>query len=408
MSSTTSVYDTARPKHAKALDHLNDLNDPETALEGDSAAMTEAVETLSAFFEGAEMTLSEAINQVDRLSADEARNFLVEAFALPSADPRRSRLINNLLEQLAKSHPQEAYDLTRSIGSLRDAERAKVAILEVWANRDPVAALAWSKTALADEPRHLYSSQMRALFRGYAEMNPQAALTAAQALPVGSKEEIRMRTQLMGEVIETQVREGQIQQATLAIEWIDDPDVRQSMNLELVDEWARFDPTGAATYVESLSEEATTRIKISLVDEWAESDPAAAAAWLSGLDAEDPAVARAASDLIREWTRYDLTASAEWLNSLPASPELDRAVANYTFRAAQEDPANAMSWAESVSNDRMRNRLMESVAGSWKSEDPAAFEQYLESAELTAEQKEQLLNAENRGYGGGRSPFGRR
>ncbi|MEN8724979.1 MAG: hypothetical protein ABF325_05360, partial [Lentimonas sp.] len=146
-----------------------------------------------------------------------------------------------------------------------------------------------------------------------------------------------------------------------------------------------------------------------LVDEWAENDPAAAAAWLSGLDTEDPAVARAASDVIREWTRYDLTASAEWLNSLPVSADIDRAVASYTMRAAQEDPRTAMSWAESISSDWARYRMMKSVAETWKSEDPDAFEAYVEASELSAEQKEDLRKAESRGgFGGGGGGPGRR
>ncbi|MGC6423441.1 MAG: hypothetical protein ACON4O_00475 [Lentimonas sp.] len=365
-------------------------------------------DAFAAYFEGSETTLSKALAQLDRLSPGQARNFLDEAFALPSSDPQRSRLITSLLEQLAATNPDEAYALTANIASLRDAERAKIAVLEVWAKSDPVGALAWAQTALVDEPRHLYTSQMQALYRGYAELNPEAAFASAQALPAETRAESRLRDRLMSEVIETQVREGNVEQANLAIQLIDDPEVRERMTEELVNEWAQYDPESAAAYVTALGEGASTRVKSELADEWAESDPAAAAAWLLSLEEGDPAVVRAASDVIREWSRYDLTASAEWLNSLPASPELDRAVASYTFRAAQEDPANAMTWAESISNDWVRTRLMTSVAGTWKNEDSQAFETYVESAELSDEQKEQLRNAEERGFGGGRPPFGRR
>lgn len=372
------------------------------------ARASEANSVLTTYFEGSEVPLSDALAEINRLSASQTRDFLEAAFALPASDPHRSELITALLSQLAKSNPQEAYGLTASIGSLRDAERAKVAILEVWAKNDPVTAIAWAQSALADEPRHLYSSQMSALFRGYAELDPEAAFAAAQSLPADSRDEQRMRNQLMSEVIETQVREGEVTQAKLAIELVTDPDTKERMTQELVSEWAKYDPASAALYIDSLGESASSRLKTSLVDEWAESDPAAAALWLSSLDVEDPTVARAANDIIQEWTRYDLVASAEWLNTLPASADLDRAVVGYTYRAAQEDPASAMSWAESVSNDRVRDRIMQNVASSWKSENPEAFEEYVESADLTDEQKEDLRTAENRGGGGGRSAFGRR
>ncbi|MDP4694669.1 MAG: hypothetical protein NWS00_08980, partial [Opitutales bacterium] len=75
------------------------------------------------------------------------------------------------------------------------------------------------------------------------------------------------------------------------------------------------------------------------------------------------------------------------------------------FRAAQEDPANAMSWAESVTSDRMREHLMGQVAANWKQDDAEGFETYLNTSDFTDEQKEQLLNAES-DQGGGRGDRG--
>ena len=128
-------------------------------------------------------------------------------------------------------------------------------------------------------------------------------------------------------------------------------------------------------------------------------DPAAAAAWLSSLNVDDPAIARASSSVIREWTRYDLAASADWLNSLPASPELDRAVISYTFRAAEEDPETAMSWASSIEDDGRRTWMMERVASTWKEQDAETFKNYLDKSELSAEQREKLENSQSRGNG---------
>ena len=131
------------------------------------------------------------------------------------------------------------------------------------------------------------------------------------------------------------------------------------------------------------------------IGEWAESDPAAAAAWLSNLSAEDPAYRQATTQITREWTRYDLTASSEWLNSLPASPELDRAVATYTYRAAQEDPPTAMSWAESINNASIRERMMLQVAANWKNYDPQGFTNYLDNSDLNEKEREQLKTAKS-------------
>jgi len=170
----------------------------------------------------------------------------------------------------------------------------------------------------------------------------------------------------------------------------------------LVDEWASFDPEGAAAYVESLGEDVPSSIKTRLLGEWAENDPEAAAAWLSAREFDEETLSRASTAIIREWTRYDMAASAEWLNSQPSSPALDRAVMSYTYRAAQEDPANAMTWAESIGNDWMRTRMMQHVAGSWKNEDPESFQSYIDKSEFDEAQKKQLQEAKPfRGRGRG-------
>ena len=64
----------------------------------------------------------------------------------------------------------------------------------------------------------------------------------------------------------------------------------------------------------------------------------------------------------------------------------------YTLRATQEDPENAMTWAVSINGRLMRSRIMERVAGTWQAEDPAAFETFLETTNLTDKEKKRLQN----------------
>jgi hypothetical protein len=52
-----------------------------------------------------------------------------------------------------------------------------------------------------------------------------------------------------------------------------------------------------------------------------------------------------------------------------------------------------MGWAESISNDGMRTRLMQRVAATWKNSDIESFTTYLEQCDLSAEQKVVLENA---------------
>ena len=337
-------------------------------------------------------------------TADVIRNELAIALAGPQNTPQAQKEVQQLLQELAETNPEEALQLAGQIESLRAREDAKLAILETWASADPSAAMAWAESALANEPSSVRNAQLRAIYRGYAMLNPQAALRAASLLSDATASERRLKSRLMGEVIETQIENGELMAAKQTIELMEDGDLKNDMLREMVDEWASYDPEAAAAYVDSLGPDVDTGIKLELVREWAEVNPAAAAAWLEGLDDDDPTVSRAASEIIREWARYDLTASAEWLNSIPASPDLDRAVASYTFRAVQEDPATAMTWAESVTNNRMKGYLQQRVAGAWKEADPDGFQEYLDASDMSDEKKEKLTNSNS--WGSGRGPGG--
>ena len=360
-------------------------------------AITESFDSaMQSYFSGDITVLEDAVREIPGLTTEASSQLLEAAFALPKSDPNRRRLIRELLSQLAETEPSVALELSSQIGSLQDSERARMSVLRVWGKNDPVAALAWSNNALSGEPARTRHSQVSAIYRGYAQSNPEAAFQQA----MNTEQDERLRNRLLGDVIETQVENGGLMAAKLKVDLISDPQTQTNVRRRLINEWASFDPESAADYVLALGDSAEANLKSTLVAEWAESDPAAAAAWLSKLPEDDPSIARSSAEIIQEWTRYDLTASAKWLNSLPPSPELDRAVISYTFRAAEEDPGTAMTWAQSVENDDRRGWIMERVASRWKEEDAAGFTNYLDNSDLNEEQRERLKNAQSRGRGG--------
>ncbi|MFU8848190.1 MAG: hypothetical protein ACNA77_05675 [Opitutales bacterium] len=337
--------------------------------------------------------LDEALRQADELNENDQRALLAEAFALPANDYRRARMLRTLLSQLAETAPLDALAMAKEIGSLRETERARVDILQIWAKKDPVAALAWAKVELANAPLRSQSSQLLAIYRGYAANNPQAAFADALAMPTANSGEQRIQSSALEVILQEQIENGGLLEAKLQVESLEEGGMKNRLLSELVDQWASFDPTGAAAYVNSLSAELAASLAPRLVGEWAENDPEGAAAWLSAQELDENTLSRASTAIIREWTRYDLAASAEWLNSQPSSPALDRAVMSYTYRAAQEDPASAMTWAESIDNDWMRTRMMQHVAANWREEDQESFQSYLNSSEFDEAQKKQLEEA---------------
>lgn len=348
------------------------------------------------------LSLANGLKQLATLSETETRQLLEAALAMPTSDPQRSRTVISLLARLAETNPQAAIQMAEEIGAVGEVLRARERILEVWAGNAPLDALAWIDQESASFPLSTQHSHLQAALRGYAGSDPEAAFQYAAGLDESTRLAQRLKSNLMEEVIETQIENGGLEDARIAVEQMSEGRLKSELLREVVDEWASFDPVAAASYVSSLGDNASSRLKASLVSEWAENDPQAAAAWLGSLPEDDPAIPYATAGIIREWTRYDMAAPADWLNSLPASEDLDRAVASYTYRAAQEDPENAMTWAESIVSERLRGRMMENVAGNWRELDPAAFESYLETAPLSVEQKTTLQQAEGsqrrRGY----------
>lgn len=183
---------------------------------------------------------------------------LNEAFALPASDPNRSRLIRQLLSQIAETDPVTALEIADRIESLRDSDSARRSILAVWGRNDPAGALAWANQSPENEPRRVRASNLIAIYRGYAQTNPQAAFQQA----MGSESEFRNR--IPDEIIETQIENGGLQAAKIIVDTPGDPELQNSLRREPVDEWAEYDPAGGANYVESLGEDAPTHIKSAL------------------------------------------------------------------------------------------------------------------------------------------------
>jgi hypothetical protein len=322
----------------------------------------------------------EVLDEVSTRSNESTWEKLDDAFALPISDVKRSGQIIELLGLLAETDPVAALELGSSLQTLRDKSRARNSVFEVWGRNDPAAAIAWLTTGLEGEPKAVRNTLLSALFRGYAESNPAAAFE--EALTISDK---KLLQSLLRDVVKTQIASGGIREARKAVDLLPDTRTRNSLRLEIVDEWAGFDPRAAADYVTGLGNDAMPPLKRALLKKWAQSDPAAAAAWLSDLPEDDPAISIASTQIIVAWTRYDIEGPTEWLNSLPATTTFDQARMSYAFRAAEENPRVALAWSESILGDNRRKWSKEQVTNIWRMRDPEGFKSYVDSVELTEE-----------------------
>lgn len=336
-----------------------------------------------------------ALDTLRPWEAEAALAFLMEA----PPGQRRDRMMIDLLELWAEQSPVEAITYVQSIESMRMRDYATGEILESWGSSDTAAAMQWLNENSDTLPARIVNDRILSVIQGYAEADPEAAFTYSAELPMENSMQRRLRRRALEESVEVLMEQDRVSEALQMTATLPDDDTKFDVFGEIIGEWAEYDPATASRHLEMLGPEAADGARRELVRSWAEYDPVSAAEWLAELPPDTPETGRLVSDLVGRWTRYDLDASAEWLNQIPPTPEIDRAVAIYTFRSAQEDPETAMSWAESVTRNDMRERLMERVAGEWKQQDPEGFQNYLEQAELTEDQKQQLQSANpGRGY----------
>jgi hypothetical protein len=110
----------------------------------------------------------------------------------------------------------------------------------------------------------------------------------------------------------------------------------------------------------------------------------------SGPDNPTPA-GQLLATAIRSWTTYDLDNAGSFLNLLPASPAKDPAVAIYALRSSQEDPAAAIQWVNSISDEQMRLGMTIGVGLEWMQQDPAGYNQFLTTTSTLSDSQKTAL-----------------
>jgi hypothetical protein len=66
-------------------------------------------------------------------------------------------------------------------------------------------------------------------------------------------------------------------------------------------------------------------------------------------------------EVVREWARKDPAAAAEWLNKYPAGADMDKPVEALVRTVATKDPKNALTWAESITDEKRRDEVVKDV-----------------------------------------------
>jgi hypothetical protein len=85
-------------------------------------------------------------------------------------------------------------------------------------------------------------------------------------------------------------------------------------------------------------------------------------------------------------------AAAEWLPRVPHGPGRDDAVARFSSAVVRRDPAGALAWAQTISDEYDRYRYLLELTRQWIAMDEGPARKWIQtSPSLTADQRRRLL-----------------
>lgn len=220
------------------------------------------------------------------------------------------------------------------VDASENPDRYRQGLLVGWSETDPAGALRYMSAQASGDLMNRWTAPQ--FVRNLIDARGVFALDDISAMPAsGNRNELLER--LAGELTE-----NDLLAATQRLTTITDPAVLRAAVPEFAQEMARNNPTAALEFMANY--------------------------------ADNPEIyARGMAEAIEEWAERDPYEAGRYLNDQPASPVLDRAVAEYSREAARVDPEGAMSFAISVNDDEMRSDTIRRVARDWSRSAPEDY-----------------------------------
>jgi hypothetical protein len=280
----------------------------------------------------------------------------------------RNQQLAALLESLAATDPLRALSLAQQENNLKLREALVHASLRGWGSTAPGDAVDWALAHSDDDAR---DSAIAAVFSG-AAARPESALQAAKKICADNPGEA---TGYGNSAIDALCDVGNFSTALELIASSADGVQKSIWTAEAYSRWAALQPDQAAQAATELTDPtARTEALHGVIGGWAQTDPAALTHFL----AEQPAGGDRGSMLgqaLQSWVRQDPKAAAAWIDDREASPDYDEgvaAVASVNF----VKPSQALTWAETISDPRLRSETVAEVLHGWALEDLTAAKRY--------------------------------
>jgi len=348
------------------------------------------------------LTLQECVDAMNALQSQ------------PAGQPRDD-ILKAVVNAWADRDPKGLLAAAGNITAPKFRESGVTEALKTLAATSPKDALDWIKENAAEVTAGDLAKRYGAAFSSFGANDPQGALDAAMSLALDGRNNQQIQTRAVEGIAEGLSNQGRFADAVALFNTMPaDGKLQNDALARVADIWGAVAPQDAANWVGTITAPALANdLGQSLTDAWAMSDPAAAAKWAAQMDqqmAANPANAgngnnnggdALLANAMDVWAKHDLNAAGQFLNQLPASPAKDTAIATFASRAAQDDPASALTWATSITDPKAQQQALQQVAKQWAKTDPASLSQFLiTTTTLTDAQLQALAAAAQKNAGG--------
>jgi hypothetical protein len=338
------------------------------------------------------------------LTPEECAAYLAQLKGMAPGFPRDA-IMEAVVNAWAAHDPKGFLASTDSVSSPRLREVGVNVALKALAAQSPQEALQWLKDNPGNGSTASEQARYAAAMAGFAETDPQGALSAVLALSGNTASDQRLKNQAMQAITASLADQGRFNDALTIFGQIPDGNLRNQAYNNLAARWAQASPADASSWAASLTDPAMRgNFGGQIASVWAGSDPQSAAAWAADMDRQtavssnettpDPAGTNyLLTDAIRTWANYDLNGTGDFLNSLPASPDKDGAVASFALSVGLEDPASAMQWVNTIGDPQMQQRLAMVTAIQWQQTDPDGYNQFISTTDVLSDEQKQVLGS---------------
>jgi hypothetical protein len=330
-----------------------------------------------------------------------------------------------LFGRWAEVDPTAAMAFSKTMGM--GGGMVRPTILKSWASVDPAAAAKY----YAANPRQFAMMGMgmsggqaaASIIAGeWARQDPAAAAAWAKSLAVDQEQTM---STVLGEIAKTDPRKAAEMVGGI------DPGQRAATYHSVATQYGELDFQAAQSWIRTLPAADQSEALASAIGGLSNIDPSAAAKQLA-LMAEGDAKDRLIPDVVRDLVRKDPQAAADllklqgsesvqrdgmhqlmptfvaknpaaalaYVNSFEPGTIRDSAAQFYVWGNNISAPTDLIKVAESISDEDDRNRTLGVAAIRWMKEDPTSAGAYIEASPLSDSQKERILSG--RGMRGGR------